>query len=444
MFRKGGRYFALGATLVAVVLISSLFILIFSNLGTVFQVVRDFLGIISSVIFGLLFAYLMNPLMKAIETPVYNLISRGNMPERSAKKVSHIIGVGAAVLIFVAVIYALIASVVPEVISSLGDLLSQSNLDNYYNKITEWTDNFLRDTPLEKWFAENGGNVLQTIQNWLTKEIDIAGTISSVAGQAFGMAKGVFNAIIGLVVAVYMLGSKDKFLAQAKKLTVAVFRPARANRVLELARRANGIFGGFIVGKIIDSFIIGLLCYIGTLIIGVPYAMLISVFMGITNIIPFFGPLLGVACGTILILLQSPLKALYYLIFALVLQQVDGNIIGPRILGERLGVSNFWIVVSIMVFGGLFGVPGMFLGAPVFAFLYSLVADAVHRSLKKRQLPMRTEVYCDILSVEDLERYQREEEEGTTFYAANTYDLEYDPEDDIEYDDDYDDEGSNR
>ena len=323
----------------------------------------------------------------------------------------------------------------PQVAASLEELLSPESINSGYAKVTEWIDSVIRGTPVENWFNQNGESVVKKVQDWIAKEVDFATALSSAAEQVYGIAKGVFNAVVGVVVAVYMLISKDRFQAQAKKITVALFRQDHADRVMELARRTNAIFGGFIVGKIIDSVIMGIICYIGTLILGTPYAMLVSVIVGVTNIIPFFGPLIGLVFCCLLVLLQNPLQALYLAIFLLVLQQVDGNIIGPRILGERLGISDFWILVSITVFGGLFGFAGMLIGVPVFTLIYSLINDGVNRALKKKQQPLQTDLYYSILTVSDLSKYKKEYSDSTVVYSEDTFETEFDPDDDIEYDD---------
>lgn len=389
---------------------------------------------ISPVLYGIAFAYLMNPVMKLVERLLTNWLSKSNLPERTVKKLSRGLGITAAAIVLVAVVYAVIASIVPEVISSVDDLVN-NKLNDYYLKLTSWVENFVaQNDTLKQWYAANKDkiDIFGAIKTWF-ETVNVPKFFTDAIGTVFGFAKSLLNILIGFVVAIYMLISKERFQAQAKKITVAMFKPQRADRMMELARRTNAIFGGFIVGKIIDSLIIGVLCYIGMLILRSPYAMLISVFVGITNIIPFFGPLIGIACGTFLILLASPIKALTFLIFGVVLQQVDGNIIGPRILGDRLGVSDFWILVSITVFGGLFGFIGMLLGVPVFALIYSLVGDAVNNSLQKKAQPTDTDCYYSIVTVSDLDRYRSEFENPTVFYSEDTFDTEYDPDEDIEY-----------
>ena len=268
----------------------------------------------------------------------------------------------------------------------------------------------------------------------MTKELDLISTLSTAFTEVYGVLKVVFNMLVGIVIAVYILIAKERFQAQSKKLVVSMFKPQRANRILEIARLTNRCFGGFIVGKLIDSLIIGVISYIGMVILGLPYALVSSVFVGLTNIIPFFGPLIGIVIGGVLILLQSPMDCLYFVIFELALQQVDGNIIGPRILGEKLGISDFWILVSITLFGGLFGFPGMILGVPVFTVIYALISQSISNSLERKNLPVKTDCYYSIFTVEDLEAYNQEFQESTVFNSADTFETEYDPDDEIEYD----------
>ena len=433
MFQKDNKYFRLGRTLLTVIILSSLFIVTLTNVGTVFTVLKQIAAVFSFVIYGVVFAYLMNPIMKVVEKLIRRIFSRGNVTERGLRKVSRLVGVISALLVFIAVVYGLLALVIPQLVESVRETFSQENLQSYYEKITAWLNETLKNTPLEDWLQEH--DPVRAIQDWLTKELDILGTLGNAVTEVYGIAKVLINIIIGIVVAVYLLISKERFIAQTKKIIVAVFKPRWADRLFEIGRLTNQSFGGFMVGKLLDSLIIGLISYVGMVIIGLPYALLSSALVGIFNIIPFFGPFIGIAVGALLILLQSPIQCLYFLIFEIILQQVDGNIIGPRILGGRLGISDFWILFSITVFGSLFGFPGMILGVPLFTVIYSLVSQAINNTLHKKKLPEQTEDYYTILTVEDLTRYDKEFGESTVFYSGDTFETEYDPDDDFEFDD---------
>ncbi|MBR6377412.1 MAG: AI-2E family transporter [Oscillospiraceae bacterium] len=433
MFKKDSKYVHLGVTLLLVIIISVLFGVTLINIGTVYSELRKLIGVFSFVIYGVIFAYLMNPVMMLVEKLVQKLLARSNITERSLRRLSRVLGVISAVLTFGFIIYGLLAMVIPQLIDSITETFSQENLQNYYVQITTWLNDFAKGSFLEEWIAEH--DPVRAVQNWLTKELDIFSTIGTAFTEVYGVAKTIFNMFIGLVVAVYLLISKEKFISQTKKLVVAVFKTRGANRLFEVGRLANQSFGGFMVGKVIDSFIIGLISYVGMIILDLPYALLSSALVGLTNIIPFFGPLIGIVIGGILIVLQSPIDALYFLIFELILQQVDGNIIGPKILGDRLGISDFWILVSITVFGSLFGFGGMLLGVPVFTVIYALISQAVNNALSKKNLPQNSEHYYSILTVEDLKEYDKEFGEPTVFYSGDTFETEYDPDDDFEFDD---------
>lgn len=432
MFRRN-KYFALGMTLLSVIIASVLFYVVLTNLGLVFGKISDFIGIISSVIFGMAFAYLMNPIMMFVERMVRRLLRTANITERGLQRLSRALGVIGALLVFLAVVYGLIAMVVPRLISSLEDLFSADNLQNYYEKANQALTRWTKDTPFEDWFLKH--DPIKALTDWISKELDVFKTLSVAFNEVYSVAKTIFNMIVGIVVAVYLLFSKERFISQSKKLVVSAFNEKHADRVLEIAHLANKSLGGFIVGKIIDSTIIGILSYIGMLILRLPFPLVASVFVGLSNIIPFFGPLIGIVIGGVLILLESPIHALYFVIFEFILQQIDGNIIGPKILGGRLGISDFWILVSITVFSGLFGFTGMILGVPVFTVIYTLIAQAVNKALKKKNHTLDLEPYYDAVTVADIDRYRKDFQEPTVFSSGDTFETVYDPDDEFEYED---------
>jgi len=200
---------------------------------------------------------------------------------------------------------------------------------------------------------------------------------------------------------VYVMSIKETLVGQCKKIIYAIFPPKKGNVVVETIRKSNEIFGGFIIGKIIDSAIIGVLAYIGCLLMKMPSALLVAFIIGITNIIPFFGPFIGAIPTVLLVLIQSPIHALYLAIFILILQQVDGNIIGPKILGDTTGLSPFWVLTSILVAGGLFGFFGMLLGVPVFAVIYYILQQIIKYQMEKRSLSSETEKYVELISIDE-------------------------------------------
>ena len=235
----------------------------------------------------------------------------------------------------------------------------------------------------------------EIIKNWMSTDLlnRVNDLMSGLTAGVINILTELMNIIIGLIVSAYVLFGKEKFSRQCKKLTYAVFKPSSANMILHLTIKSNDIFGGFIIGKIIDSAIIGVLCFIGLSILDMPYTMLVSVVVGVTNVIPFFGPYIGAVPSAVLILLTDPRMGIYFIIFIIALQQFDGNVLGPKILGDTTGLSAFWVVFSILIAGGLFGVPGMILGVPAFAVIYYIVGMLVDNRLKKKKLPPDTDSY---------------------------------------------------
>ena len=231
--------------------------------------------------------------------------------------------------------------------------------------ITKWLNQVLEDNP------EAGEYVIRTVtkysselEAWATNDLPntAAGLIKTVSLSVIGVFGVLWDFIIGFVISIYVMASKEKFAGQAKKVLYAIFEQETSNTLIKNLRFTHQTFIGFLGGKIVDSIIIGILCFICLYFMKMPYTVLVSVIVGVTNVIPFFGPYLGAVPSTILIMLAEPIRGLYFVIFILVLQQVDGNIIGPKILGDSTGLSSFWVVFAILVGGGLFGIPGMIMG----------------------------------------------------------------------------------
>ena len=249
----------------------------------------------------------------------------------------------------------------------------------------------------------------KVFQNWFRTDFmtQVNTIMSNVTVGIVGLVGEFVNFVLGLIVSVYVLFGKERFTSQAKKLTYAFLSTDHANMLLHLTKKSNEIFGGFIIGKIIDSAIIGVLCFIGLSILRMPYTLLVSVVVGVTNVIPFFGPYIGAIPSAILITLADPKMGLYFLIFILVLQQVDGNIIGPHILGDSTGLTPFWVLFSILVGGGLFGFVGMIMGVPTFAVIFYIIGMIAERRLEKKNLPVPSEYYGETSYVDDKGQYKK-------------------------------------
>ena len=248
----------------------------------------------------------------------------------------------------------------------------------------------LLDTYSEEFMNYLNGSIVPQMET-LLKQVSLS---------MISLLKMMWNFIIGMIISIYVLYNKELFAGQAKKIVYAVLKTKSANQFIMDVRFTSNTFIGFISGKIIDSLIIGVICFAGTSILKMPYALLISVIVGVTNVIPFFGPYLGAIPSTILILMVNPVKCIYFIIFILILQQVDGNLIGPKILGQSTGLSGFWVIFSITIFGGIMGIPGMIIGVPFFAVLYAMIRRMANKMLQRKGLPTDTEKYRNVNYIE--------------------------------------------
>ncbi|MCM1272988.1 MAG: AI-2E family transporter [Clostridium sp.] len=351
---------------------------------------------LTPIIIGFIFAFLLNPIMIYIRRGMAYIFSKiwknkeYNVLYHKTKVPSLII----TLLVFIGILAGFLWMVIPRIYDSLKVLVD--NMPRYLDNAQAWVEKmFAKNEMLEGRFSEIinyiENNVMTIVEGKIMPNIDtIVLQISS--GVMVGV-KAVLNFFVGLIVTVYLLGSKDVLLAQGKKIIYCVFSKKTGNKILEGFAYINSVFGGFINGKILDSIIIGIICFIFTSVIDMEYAVLISVIVGCTNIIPFFGPFIGAIPGALLALMDAPIMFVIFIIFILVLQQFDGNILGPLILGDSTGISGIWVLIAILVGGDLFGVPGMILGVPVFACIYAFFAVQLRDGLRAKNLSSKTEDY---------------------------------------------------
>ena len=302
------------------------------------------------------------------------------------------------------IIAAIIGSIVPEILGTIKGLFS--NITSYLNNLQKFLNskisNTLENNPKIEEFLNTEFNSIQdyiisAVNQYQPKLDSIVaedGLIASLTNGAWSLINGLKNFTLGIFVSIYLLYSKDTLIAQCKKIVYSIFSEKKRRHIFSVASRANSTFINFISGKALDSLIIGILCFFGMLILGFRnYAVLISVVVGVTNMIPFFGPIIGAVPTGLLILLTTPDKTLIFILFIFLLQQFDGNILGPKILGNSLGLSSFWIMFAIFVGGGLFGFVGMVAFVPLFAVFYSIVSEIVAYKLHKKRLPVETKYY---------------------------------------------------
>ena len=339
-------------------------------------------GILMPFIYGAVIAYLLKPVCNTVENFLRRLL-----PEKMGST-ANMLAVAFSLLFGILVVYALFMMIVPQLVTSVTTLYytARNNIRDFVDWASKQEIIASNEQLLD--FIETSYDKLQANLDTWVKETVLPSMQSILSGAAVGVMSFVAflkNLVIGLIVSVYLLASRKKFGQQGKLILYSLVKRRWADLFLEEICYADKMFGGFINGKIMDSAIIGVLCYIGCLIFKFPSALLVSVIIGVTNVIPFFGPFIGAIPATLLILIQSPIKALWFVLFVLVLQQLDGNIIGPKILGNTTGLSSFWVLFAILLFGGLWGFVGMIVGVPLFAVIYDVIKKLVIHGLQRHQ-----------------------------------------------------------
>ncbi|MCC8196173.1 MAG: AI-2E family transporter [Ruminococcus sp.] len=353
---------------------------------TVSSFFRNILSVLEPVIWGLVIAFIMNSMVKRTEIILGKTVFR----KKAHPKISRAIGIAVASIIIIAVIVLVIMAVIPQIISSIPGIYD-GLVNEVYPAVESWITKLLDDYPS---IATTVNNELDNITSYLSSFVsNLASQLSTLLTSLLSFANSVKNFILGFFVAIYFLASKEILQMQAKKLIVGIFPERIYHPLFTFTSSTNHALLGFIYGKILDSIIIGCLCAVGMLILNMPYVMIISIIIGITNIIPIFGPFIGAIPSAILVLIAEPRKVIWFVIFILVLQQIDGNIIGPKILGNRIGISSFWVLISIIVCGNLFGIVGMIIGVPLFAVIFDLLSAIVKRNLTRKNMPTETSYY---------------------------------------------------
>lgn len=371
----------------------------------------EIVKILQPIIYGFVIAYLLNPIVRKVDELLLPIMEKKMKNQENAKSLTRAAGVFAALFVLVLVIVILCNLLIPELYYSIRNMIF--TLPGQLNELVAHINAMATGDSTTSQFMRTAINEgTQMLETWLrddllTKTNEI---MSNLTMGVINVVNVIFDFLIGVIVSVYVLFSKEKFSCQCKKAVYAIFTPDHANMILHFTTKSNQIFGGFIIGKIIDSAIIGVLCFFGMSALDMPYVVLISVIVGVTNVIPFFGPYIGAIPSIVLILLSNPMQGLYFALFVLALQQFDGNILGPKILGDSTGLTAFWVIVAILLGGGLFGFVGMVMGVPTFAVLYYLAELLVNSRLQRKNLPMDTEFYDPKSYVDNDGRFQKGED----------------------------------
>ena len=341
------------------------------------KALSKFIGILSPFIWGLVLTYLLAPMMKKLE-----------------KKVPKWLAVLICLIVLLLIITALIYLIIPQLYSSIETIVT--NAPAYAEKIYGWIDVILADHPeaesqVSSLIGSFSGSITDIMKNQVLPSL--GSVVTNVTTGVVYILKSIYNIVIGIVVSIYLLANLEKFESGCRRLLYTIFSIEKAEKIRTALKFVDKTFMGFITGKLLDSAIIGLICYIFCVLVNTEYELLIAVIVGVTNIIPFFGPFIGAIPSALIILLVSPVKCLIFIVFIIILQQVDGNLIGPKILGNSIGINGFWVMFSIILGAGLFGFWGMLLGVPVFVCIYTALDRAISKKLKKSDLPTETAGY---------------------------------------------------
>ncbi len=388
-FEKNPKYFTIALYSFGVIAAGMVFLMLLLNLPAIGRFLSKLIGILSPVLWGIAIAYLLTPVLRFFERRVFHGLSK----KKPRPKLVRALSVSMTMLFLVALLAALIAVILPQIIDSIRIIFD--NMDTYINNVKQWSDDLVANNEQLKLLVDKVLANFETSAQKISEQLMpfLNQVLGGVTSGVIGLVMGVKDFLIGLVISIYLLFSKETFFGQGKKVLCALFGENFTRRAVAVGHDANKVFGGFVSGKLLDSFIIGVLCYIGMVIFRMPYAVLISVIIGVFNVIPFFGPIIGAIPSALIIMLVDPIQMLWFILFVIVLQQFDGNILGPKILGDSTGLSAFWVITSILLFGGFMGVLGMFIGVPTFAVIYALVRAWIEKRLEKRQLPVSTADY---------------------------------------------------
>ena len=351
------------------------------------------------IVYGFVLAYLLNPIMVKVENGLYKIRGYDKIKPRSRRALSMFL----TYFITISVLVVMMLIVVPKVLVNITNLYTQLQ---YYVTLSESSVTYLLEHIPPELISQDYvdqitnyiGDAIQNLINWM------AVSAPKLFGVVLNFSSGIITAFVAIIVSIYLLFAKERFLAQLRKIMFAFFPDKSVRRAAYIVGKAHGMFGGFITGKIIDSIIIGLICFVGLSAMSMPNAVLVSFIVGVTNVLPYFGPFIGAVPGFILIAIVSPVQGLIFLVFILVLQQLDGNIIGPMILGDSIGLSAFWVVFAILFFGGVFGILGMFIGVPTFGVIYALIKEEANDRLKEKNLPVSTADYLEPIDTEEYDK----------------------------------------
>lgn len=365
-----------------------IFYLILSGIDRFNQVITNYISIIYPFIYGFIIAYLINFPLRFFTNHLENI---GFLKKADKSKI-HIISLILAYILSGFLVYLFITFILPQLIVSVTGLVRR--IPDYIKTTTDFIEGLPNDVsipPVALDFINKRWAELAEFINEIATDL-----LPTVVTFVRNTAQSFLNLFLGIVISVYMLAEKERFISIAKKINYSIFSNKLSEKLIKIARRSHNIFSNFLGGKILDSAIVGVICFIVLSIVRMPYTLLVSFIVAVTNVIPFFGPFIGAVPSFLIIFFESPVMAMWFVVIIIILQQIDGNIIGPKILGDSLGISSFWILFAVLVSGKIFGFVGMVIGVPLFVLVYSMAKEIIEERLKSKGLPVETAEYSDM------------------------------------------------
>lgn len=398
------KYIYTGLTAFFVIGASLLLYFFFLRFDNIIMIIKKILDILSPLIYGIVIAFILTQIFNYVDKKLTNYLIK-KVDEETAKKYSKIVSIAVSIFVLFVVLFLILYILIPRLILSILGIIESWSF--YVDNIESWIRNILKESPaLEKIVLDAVNDSSSSILSWISDAVlpQMESIMASVTTGLNDMYTFITDFIIGLVFSIYILANKTKFIADLKKGTYTLLGIKKGNSFLQGTRYCYKIFNGFVKGKLITSLIIGTACYIGMLLLSIPHAFLISIIVAVTNIIPFFGPFIGWIPSVILIAMINPIKAIYFSVLILILQQIEGNIIEPKIVGNTTGISGFWVLFSIVVFGGIFGFIGMIFGVPIFAVIYKFLSHHIDKYLYNKNMPINEEDYVDLKYIDETTR----------------------------------------
>ena len=414
-FHWDRKYLYWGITAFCVIAAAVLFYMTLRFLPELRKALGGLVRILSPFLWGFVITYLTAPLMKLLDRRAFGPLCRklyAKNKKTDGSKLARGLAVLVTELVMIAVLTGIVALILPRLVENITTLINERQ--TYYDTVTRLLQEFqLAHPQIYEAVGQQINNITGGINSWIEQMLpNVTNYLGSFMQSAYVVLRSVYNLIIGIIVSVYVLSDLENFTAGFRRWIYSAFPLETAERVREAISFTDRTFMGFISGKLLDSAIIGLICYIGCSILRIPEALLVSAIVGITNIIPFFGPFIGAVPCAFFILMIDPVKCLVFIIFVIVLQQIDGNIIGPKILGNSIGITGFWVLFAIVVGAGLFGFGGMLLGVPVFVVIYTFLNIRIRSRLKNSDLPEETAAYQDLDHIDPVTRQAVKKEES--------------------------------